>query len=66
MDEVNEDVLSAQVLFNPWSSKTAGLKCLMSAVEEEAQQSFNGEKSIFLTALMVLSKGEKKKEKPVE
>lgn len=42
--------------------KTAGLKCLMSAVEEEAQQSFNGGKGVFLTALMLLSK-EKKKEK---
>lgn len=35
----------------------------MSAVEEEAKQSFNMEKSIFLPALLLLSKGRKNRKK---
>lgn len=57
---MNENVLSAQVLFSPWSSKCASMKCLMSGVEEGAQQSFNVRKSLFLTVLMVLSKEREK------
>lgn len=42
------------------------MKFLMSAVEEEAQQSFNVGKILFLTALMLLSEGEKQRKKAVE
>lgn len=47
---MNEDVLSAQVLFSPCSSKCAGMKCVISAVEEDTQQSFNMGKTDCLDA----------------
>ena len=65
LDEVNEGwtvgVLSARVLCSPCSSKCVRMKYLMSAVEEEAQQSLNIGKGskLFLIVLMLLSKGKK-------
>lgn len=66
LDEVNEGwtvgVLSAQVLCSPRSPKSARMKRLMSAVEEEVQQSLNvarGSKLFLIVSMLLLSKGKK-------
>lgn len=60
---MNEDVLTAQVLFSPWSSKSESMQCLMTAVEEEAQQNFFEKKQYFPDCLNATFKREKKEKK---